>query len=733
MEPIRLIMHNFTSYRDETVQFDGVSCAALTGENGSGKSSLLDAITWILFGLGTRGKDLDNYVTRGESECLVELHFRLNGNLYRVVRGRSRQRSKSTLEFFVQDGPDWRPLSAKAITDTQLIIEQTLRMDYRTFTASSLILQGQADSFTANLTDAERKEVLARILGLDLWAQLQERAKEKARSASAALQAYDLQANRLQESIDRGAGLSTRQAEITAELSDTEKGIEALADCMTDLEVRLRQRPTLEKDLAEARQAMDKVTDERRRNDARREQITAQTNQCKGQVATAQKVLEHRDEIEAAVALQADIAADVAEFGAKALELTRCTEELAKVERQKAAWESNHNAKVAGLEAEVQALKRQAEVMDQVPCEGGTRERCPLLARAHEAQKKAATLETVELPILRNTENPHTAAYEAAKAKKDNITYDPDAHQAARDTLAEVQKTAALKPALDAAGQRVSELNTRITELQQESSSLESREKELVDQLLTLAEKDRSTQAELESLTPLVAEFDTKRRRLGELRQREAELRTELGRVDQQLAAVHTAEKEKAQIAEDTMDLRRRLTVLETLDQACGKKAGVPALIVENAVPELERLANEMLSRMAGGRLQVRLDTQAEAKTTGNIQEVLRIIVLDGGNERPYQTYSGAERFMVDLALRVALSKFLCHRAGAEIQLFALDEGIGCADDVNRQAILDAILTVASEFRKTLVITHLNELKDAFPQRLDVQKTDDGGSKVRVA
>ena len=74
----------------------------------------------------------------------------------------------------------------------------------------------------------------------------------------------------------------------------------------------------------------------------------------------------------------------------------------------------------------------------------------------------------------------------------------------------------------------------------------------------------------------------------------------------------------------------------------------------------------------------------------------------------------------------------MAHRAGAEIKLFALDEGIGCADATNRQAILDAILAVSDEFGKTLVVTHLDELKEAFPQRIEVTK-DSEGSKVRVA
>ncbi|HHW14971.1 MAG TPA: SMC family ATPase [Firmicutes bacterium] len=236
----------------------------------------------------------------------------------------------------------------------------------------------------------------------------------------------------------------------------------------------------------------------------------------------------------------------------------------------------------------------------------------------------------------------------------------------------------------------------------------------------------------LRALAPAANELTDRQRMLNVvLRPAEAALRTELGRLDAALEQVAKAEAELAALDAQTQAQRDQLAVYELLDQACGKKAGVPALILENAVPEIERLANEMLAKMAGGRLAVRLDTQAEGKTTGTMQEVLRITVLDGGAERPYQTYSGAERFMVDLALRVALSKFLAHRAGAEIRLFVLDEGLGACDQTNRQAVMEAIQAVAQEFGKALVITHIAELQDALPQRIEVTKGPDG-SRVKV-
>lgn len=907
MEPIRLQLTNFLSYRNEEIDLDGITCAALTGENGAGKSSLLDAILWALFGQGSRGKDLDNYVTRGEGECRVEMQFRLNGSLYRVVRGRSRQRGKSTLEFFAQDGDGagWRTLSAKALTETQALIEQTLRMDYRTFTASSLILQGQADSFTANLTDTERKEVLGSILGLDVWDTLLERVRTKKREVDMSLHTFDAQQTTLKAIVASGAGVDGKKTEITTQLTTAEQEATELNNAVTDIEVRLRQRPVLEQSLTEVAQAAQKAREEQSSSQTRKTQINQLIDQCESQINDCQVMLARKSEIETAALEEPVKAAAVAELDRKAEEHTKLIEKVANIERQKARLDADKAARIAGLEAELKAINRreqieqqvrqckthlkaaqetlqlkdeveqalvaqeklmrevdeharleqeyrklsqeaerlsmlsmqfeakkkatidqleasinmyqaQLEVLDRVSCTGDQQNTCPLLANAWQASEKIKALNdelaawqlklnphdadvkalneqikalgynpearkateagllecqkttqlkpqidaaeqrvaelksqinvlesdyamlnvheqilTEKLAGIRAEANPFDVPYQEALAEKAALAYDPTAHQQAKAALVECQKLSQLKPQLDATEQRVDDLNKRIDELQTELNGLTDREALLVQQLAELEAKEQSINAELAALAPLTNELTEKRQALDKARAQEAALRTELGRIEQELAAVARAEAELEQVETELQGLRQRLNVIETLDQACGKKAGVPALIVENAVPEIERLANDMLGRMAGGRLQVRLDTQAETKS-GTIQEVLRITVLEAGVERPYQTYSGAERFLVDLALRVALSKFLSHRAGAEIQLFVLDEGIGCADASNRQAILDAILAVSDEFGKTLVVTHLDELKEAFPQRIEVVK-DSTGSKVRVA
>src|SRR6478672_9147814 len=96
MIPKSLTLKNFMSYGDEaqTLSFEGIHVACLTGDNGNGKSALLDAITWSLWGK-TRASAVqsvteDDLIRRTADEMEVRFEFELNEQKYRVVRKRRR-------------------------------------------------------------------------------------------------------------------------------------------------------------------------------------------------------------------------------------------------------------------------------------------------------------------------------------------------------------------------------------------------------------------------------------------------------------------------------------------------------------------------------------------------------------------------------------------------------------------------------------------------------------------
>ncbi len=146
--------------------FDAIELACISGQNGAGKSSILDGITWALFGKA-RGKDEDVINSRADAAEVV-LDFDLEDCLYRVQRSKARNKT-TVLEFMIQDGDNrWRPLTEASVRATEERIEQVLRLDYETFINASFFLQGKADQF-AQQRPGDRKRILSNVLGLEIW------------------------------------------------------------------------------------------------------------------------------------------------------------------------------------------------------------------------------------------------------------------------------------------------------------------------------------------------------------------------------------------------------------------------------------------------------------------------------------------------------------------------------------------------------------------------------------
>ena len=177
--PRKLRVRGFMCYREEqALDFSGMHITSLTGDNGHGKSALLDAITWVLWGRARARRD-DELITLGETDMWVDLEFGLGPQVYRVWRQRSKKgRGQSDLHFYVWNpaGNDWQLLDEGNLLQRQAQIIRTLRLDYETFVNSAFLLQGRADSFTVK-TPTERKQILADILGLSRYDRYEERAE----------------------------------------------------------------------------------------------------------------------------------------------------------------------------------------------------------------------------------------------------------------------------------------------------------------------------------------------------------------------------------------------------------------------------------------------------------------------------------------------------------------------------------------------------------------------------
>jgi DNA repair protein SbcC/Rad50 len=155
-------------------------------------------------------------------------------------------------------------------------------------------------------------------------------------------------------------------------------------------------------------------------------------------------------------------------------------------------------------------------------------------------------------------------------------------------------------------------------------------------------------------------------------------------------------------------------------------KNGIPALIIENILPQLEAMTNHVLARLSGGQLHVQFVTQRWSRKSTKSTETLDILIADSKGTRPYETYSGGEAFRINFAIRLALARLLAQRSGTALQMLIVDEGFGTQDSEGCDRLITAINAIAEDFSCILTVTHMPAFRDAFQSRLEVSKTDQG-------
>lgn len=706
-----LKLRNFLSYGAADVPLREINMAALVGENGAGKSALLDAVTFAVYGCG-RAATVDDFIRRGERVMGVELVFALGGDEYRVVRSRGLQGGgKSALEL-ARRGEDggWVPLTAESIRQTEERIRQLLRMDYETFVASCFVLQGRADEFTAR-TPAERKAVLASVLGLDLYDDLQAAAKQEARARQGRADAAGRELDSVEAQLVERPGLEERQvavaarvSELTGQMATAETGLGEAQRAAALVESKAAGVTALQERLASVRREIVSLEEQKNATPARRERLV--------------KILDRRDDILKAGRAEADVKASLAELELKADRDRALRGGLQTASDALAGWQRQHEGRLATLRARVESARRQASLLEDVQCD---RRDCRFLVEAFAAADGLLALGET-LAAEEGATSSHLAQIEGLQVELVGVGYDPEAHRRLRAQAGELERWTRLRPELDQAEAALPDLDT------QEKALGETIDQRRADAGRLEAEL-REAEAHAGAVKAAQARLKEAGQQVDNLRRCLASEQRALGEVEGRLRVLDELAGRQDGLRQEVARETREVTLYGRLAVAFGRN-GVPALIIENAIPQIEVLANDLLGRMTGGRMSVRLVTQRETKTAG-VVETLDIIIADELGERPYAMWSGAERFEVDISLRVAISKFLARRAGTRLEVLVIDEGIGALDGAGRLRFLDAIQTVASDFSQVLVITHIDEVKDAFPQRIEVTKGADG-SQARV-
>lgn len=675
---------NFLSYKTMDIDFtEWPSLVCIMGRTGAGKSSIIEAMTTALFNRArssdSKGTGLDDLIKTGEDELEVDFEFETDGMDVRVIRRRSR--TAHELELYI-DGVS----HTEKIRETQAKLESIVRMNYDTFLDTICVGQGKSDAFMRKPPN-ERKEILTKILGLDRYDVLHEVAKEMRRDVGDRIKELT---SRLNDLVESTRLQSQYEREFREGMDEVDRLKSLISNKELELEQELRERVAYEQLVK------------------RRNEILTRRKVLKTKIENVRETIRKNGE------LRRHYESILNDKERITLSLTQATRTLDEGQDQYLSLNSRKSSLEATNETllvQVRKIKEQYDRLrnyDAAVCEFCGQEITTEHKRKHLDERMS------EGKRLLGLINDNKARINELNSKLSSVS------TIISNTRSTIQELQGKRSQIEQAEVKLTNVINRLGELEDELREHEREYHEV-------------TSLKLDDIEGRIFHDDTLRREINELRKRLTDRQNRIAIVENELKRIER-NREQIRTLEDEIDrLREEFSLLDENVIAFGKD-GIQALIIENTLPEIQREINEVLGILGDGQISVEFVTQRERgkgkKTT--VIETLEIMVQDQEGLRPYSTYSGGEAFRVDLACHVGLAKFLARRAGSTIDFFIVDEGVGTQDDVGRERFVTIMNRLTTVFDKVMVITHIQEIMDAFNGKVEVHKDPISGSTLRL-
>ena len=855
MIPEKLTLQNFLCYGENvpTLDFRELHVACLCGNNGHGKSALLDAITWVLWSR-SRARTQEELLRQGSSNMQVELAFSVNKQLYRVLRkyGLSGPSKKGVtiLELYIhQQDSSYIPITGNTIKETEANICKILGLDYETFINTAFLMQGKADLFSRS-TPSKRKDCLSEVLGLSLYEKISSVSKNRAQNLGKDISDTSIELNiieseikdeepnkelidklsvplsvlgkklaknkkeslRLHTKLEALLLLEKESSQVNALVKDLEKEIAALSTQKESHKKNVEKyKATIDrkKEILMNYAILKKYTDDEEEFSKKRFDydktlrqiaiIREEMAQKRGALSSLLKHLEKskRDDIIPSLQKRPSVEKSILETSslleelndsfkkksssihsqietlmAKSLELEidnkhhylkmedsrkkfdmligkeavcpLCESSIRPSVRN--SLQDNYRADGHNSREIFNKNKQEKEKIDHLQQSLSTNIKNEETRYIHEKQNLEQTLASLDSEfskirsneeLLKQTDaqineisaklknNDFLSSTALSKLEKlegrlSLLNYSQEEHEQIR--LAQRN----LHPYLELN----QKLNQAIDSMEIENrflSNISGLTKSRISQLNQNKRQIKKTLTKLPQISPLKEKITANHSYLSSLELEHQQISVKKEVLLQRKKRVSLLKNKVSSLKKGSSALLKEKAIYEELSLIFGKN-GIPAMLIETAIPQLEIDANDLLSRLSDMQLSVKFEfIQGKIDhASGIAREELMIKVGDELGTRPYELFSGGEAFRIDFAIRIALSKLLARRSGTPLPILFIDEGFGSQDSIGQERIIEAIQAIQDQFEKIIVITHIDQLKEAFPYRIEVFKTLNG-------
>lgn len=695
----RLRLENFLSHEETKLTFSNSEKLLIDGNSGSGKSAIVEAIVWCLYGKAR----VDNrfLVRRGADKCVVTLELDGEGNTY-TIRRSATLKGGHTIEVLVDNGEGAVHIDRNGVREIQDWIEnELLHASYLLFVNSIAYVQDNSDTFVKQ-SAAKRKELLLEIIRANQYGEFYKKATDLLSSklvedarVSGSIEALTIRAQWLD-------GVASGLLENERGKNTCEKQLKTAEESLLELNKEIR---SIENDFKEIMFVTSNLTLLKQVNDRLIDEKKTERKYIESYTSSKELVDKKLLEIEA-----------IGDVEPKILSLSKkISDDYGRAMRRgylvsNRAKQIDYAAQIVDIDKQIKPLRENADscpsgsdcplgapLRAQISFLTDEKERRQGLALEQERvrQKQEEEEISLEKPLITEEEKELYTVYQELGTKREKLESEVYAKTIEFDGWNKG----------DSLEDKLKDIILRQDKNDKEMQVAEARFEELKSKA-----KTRMTQAEMNDKVTEMEGFVRRNKALI----KDCEEKIAIATVASAELANNKLEQEK--LTKEMVKIKDEIDGLKLIKEAFSQK-GIPAVVVDYMVPQLENRINDILSQLSDFKM--RIDTQRKnAAGDGLVEGLFLTIYNESGEEFDFDSYSGGQKLKITVAISEALASL--QKVGFRI----MDETFTALDEESTDEFVEVMEKLQSQFKQILCITHLRNVKDLFDKKVTVTRVN---------
>lgn len=685
MKLLKVQAQNFLSLKDVNIDLDNKGLVLIKGKNldntsidsnGSGKSSIVEALVYALYGRTIRGLKGDSVIHKlSKKNMKVALVIEDdNGDLYLIERYRKHSTYK-TKSYIYKNDTDITP---KSELDLNTFISDLIQMDYLTFT-SSLLYTAESFKFTS-ASDAQIKSTFEKMLGLDVFSKCQEITKDRLKSIANEIESSNWKLEEVKSSITKiNDVIASAQNNSKTFIATKANKIKEIEETILKSDKKLK---LYEADLAKTNNILKTAKEDLINHQKRYEEQENSVKQIE-----AFKDLIKDEEIES-----------------KNIEHTieLKNQEINLIDTQI----KTHVKSLSKLDKEIKDLvQKEVDLLSTIGTE------CPTCGNilTEDSIKIARKSYDERIQVVSDQIDEGLATVKLLYKDIEQLKKDiKGLEKSLTEKDSSIQK---YKKILDSSNNTIEKLETIKNDFNKANLAVQE------------------TQIDITSIKGLISstvhEKELYTKNLKELKE---EVNPYNDIVTSYKKELEIANDKILKINEKFTELETQKAMLEFINKAYSNQ-GIKSLILDSITPYLNTKVNEYLSKLSSGHIEVEFNTVTTLKS-GEQREKFNIVIHNKDGGQDYMSNSTGEKKRIDLAVNLALQDLVASRSNKSLNIVVLDEALDGLDQSGVETVIDLLNYLSSKRSSIFVISHNPHLQSVFNSTLTVVKNN-GYSEIK--